>query len=388
MPPPGRGLVVVALGSAQTLAWASTYYLPAMLAAPMARDLGLEVPTVFAAFSFALVISAFVGPQAGRWIDRWGARPVLVATSLLFAAGLLMLARSHGALGLFVAWAVLGIGMGSGLYEAAFAGLVRLYGRGARGAITGITLLAGFASTVGWPLSTWLEAQFGWRGACLGWAALHLLIGLPLNACLPRATAPGLDSEAEAGPLVEPASDSAALRASVLLSVVFAITWFISTAMAAHLPRLLMAGGATLAAAVACGALVGPAQVAARLLEFGWLRKVHPLLSARLATLLHPAGAALLGLVGAPAAAAFVILHGAGNGILTIAKGTLPLVLFGPQGYGHRQGLLMVPARIAQALAPWLFGICLDRWGAGALWLSALLGLVAFCALMVLRRGD
>lgn len=123
-------------------------------------------------------------------------------------------------------------------------------------------------------------------------------------------------------------------------------------------------------------------------LEFGLLRKVHPLLSARLATLMHPAGAALLAIAGAPVAAVFVIFHGAGNGILTIAKGTLPLVLFGLKGYGARQGVLMVPARIAQALAPWLFGLCLDRWGAGALWLSAALGLAAFGALMALRSAE
>jgi hypothetical protein len=118
------------------------------------------------------------------------------------------------------------------------------------------------------------------------------------------------------------------------------------------------------------------------------LRRMHPLLSARLATVMHPLGAAVLLLVGAPAAAAFALLHGAGNGILTIAKGTLPLVMFGPQGYGERQGLLMVPARIAQALSPWLFGICLTRWGTGALWLSAALGLVAFVALLLLRQSN
>ena len=155
--------------------------------------------------------------------------------------------------------------------------------------------------------------------------------------------------------------------------------------MAAHLPRVLQAGGATLAAAVAVSALVGPAPVAARLLEFGFLKRAHPLFSARVAALMHPTGVVLFMFVGGPSAAVFAILHGAGNGILTIAKGTLPLVFFGPQGYGHRQGLLMVPARIAQA-APWLFGICLDDWGIGALWLSAALGLLAVVALFVLRR--
>lgn len=308
-----------------------------------------------------------------------------MATNLVFAAGLMLLGTAHSLVALLVAWAVLGVGMGSGLYEAAFAGLVRLYGRDSRGAITGITLLAGFASTVGWPLSAFLETRYGWRGACFGWAALHVFLGLPLNWLLPKAATVAATSSESPGPAAPVSNASSPLKASILISVVFAITWFISTAMAAHLPRLLMAGGATLAAAVAFGALVGPAQVGARILEFGLLRKVHPLLSARLATLMHPAGAALLGIAGAPVAAVFVIFHGAGNGILTIAKGTLPLVLFGPQGYGARQGLLMVPARIAQALAPWLFGVCLDRWGAGALWLSAGLGLVAFTALMLLR---
>src|SRR5690606_21088623 len=137
-------------------------------------------------------------------------------------------------------------------------------------------------------------------------------------------------------------------------------------------------------AAVMVGALIGPAQVAARVLEFGLSRKVHPLLSARIAASLHPVGALIFGVFGAPAAAVFGILHGAGNGILTIAKGTLPLVIFGAQGYGHRQGMLMVPARIAQALAPWLFGLCLDAYGVQALWLSSALGLAAAFMLMTI----
>jgi predicted MFS family arabinose efflux permease len=256
--------------------------------------------------------------------------------------------------------------MGSGLYEAAFAALVRLYGNDSRPTITGITLIAGFASTVGWPLTTLLEAHFGWRGACFAWAALHLVLGLPLNALLPRAAPPAPATPAIPAAGTEPPEKASSLRATLALSFVFAATWFISTAMAAHLPRLLQAAGVSLAGAVLVGALIGPAQVGARMLEFGLLRKVHPLLSARLAAAMHPLGVTVLAVLGAPAAAVFGILHGAGNGILTIAKGTLPLVIFGPQGYGHRQGLLMVPARVAQALAPWLFGIALDRWGSGA----------------------
>ena len=385
----GRASVVVALGAAQTLAWASSYYLPALLAVPIARDLGLSVPTIFAAFSAALVVSALVGPYAGRAIDRWGGRPVLMATSLVFACGLLGLGLATGPVGLFGAWLLLGIGMGSGLYEAAFGALVHLYGRGSRNAITGITLIAGFASTVGWPLTSLLEAQLGWRGACFAWAALHIVIGLPLNALLPRAASIGIAGPVAHAPTPAPAHTETPpppQRAAWVLAFVFAITWFISTAMAAHLPRLLQLGGASLGTAVAIGALVGPAQVGGRLLEFGVLRRVHPLLSARLAALMHPVGAVLLIAFGAPLAALFAVLHGAGNGILTIAKGTLPLVLFGPQGYGERQGVLMVPARMAQALAPWVFGICLDHWGVGALWLSAVLGVTAFAALLMLPK--
>ncbi len=287
---------------------------------------------------------------------------------------------------MFAAWVLLGIGMACGLYEAAFAALVRLHGHDSRNLITGITLIAGFASTVGWPLSTLLETQIGWRGACFAWAGLHLLLGMPLNLALPRA-GPQSPPAVASGRARRPEPERAGRRrAALILAFVFAVTWFVSTAMAAHLPRLLQAGGATLAAAVAIGALVGPAQVGGRLLEFGVLRHVHPLLSARLAALMHPVGAALLALLGAPLAALFAILHGAGNGILTIAKGTLPLVLFGPHGYGLRQGVLMVPARVAQASAPWLFGILLDRFGAGALWFSSALGLAAFAALLLLPK--
>jgi len=374
------------LGSAQTLAWASSYYLPAMLATPMARDLGVTAPTVFAAFSLALLVSAALGPFAGRAIDRWGGRPVLVGSNLVFALGLAGLGLAQGPTAMFAAWVLIGVGMACGLYEAAFAALVRLHGHESRNLITGITLIAGFASTVGWPLSTLLETQVGWRGACFVWAGLHLLLGVPLNLALPRAAPQAPPPSVAAAAAPQEPERAGRRRAALILAFVFAVTWFVSTAMAAHLPRLLQAGGATLAAAVAIGALVGPAQVGGRLLEFGLLRHVHPLLSARLAALMHPVGATLLALLGAPLAALFAILHGAGNGILTIAKGTLPLVLFGPQGYGLRQGMLMVPARVAQASAPWLFGILLDRFGDGALWFSTALGLAAFAALLLLPK--
>ena len=173
------------------------------------------------------------------------------------------------------------------------------------------------------------------------------------------------------------------------IAAVFAITWFTSTAMAAHLPALLQGMGLGTAAALGVAMLVGPAQVAGRLLEFGFLRRVHPLLSTRLAAAGHPLGVGALLIFGPAAAWLFAGLHGAGNGILTIAKGTLPLVVFGAAGYGERQGWLMAPARLSQALAPLLFGLAITRWDSGALWLTAALGLVALALLqwMALRMG-
>jgi MFS family permease len=380
--------LVLRLGTAQTLAWGSTYYLPALLARPMADGLGLPISQIWIAFTAALLASAALGPLAGRAIDRWGGRPVLMGTSVAFALGLASLSQVQGSTSLMLAWLLIGMAMGCGLYEAAFAALVRLQGAQARAAITGITLIAGFASTVGWPLTALLEAEFGWRGACLGWAGLHLVVGLPLNASIPRAAAlPEPTRSVHADTPTALPHTPPPKHAAWLLSYVFAATWFVSTAMAAHLPQLLVASGATLAGAVAIGALVGPAQVAGRMLEFGFLRRLHPLLSARAAALAHPVGVACWMVFGPVAGPAFALLHGAGNGILTIAKGTLPLVFFGPVGYGQRQGIMMVPSRVAQAFAPLLFGLCIERWGSGALWISGGLGLSALAALLWLRAG-
>ncbi|MCQ2035489.1 MFS transporter [Stutzerimonas kunmingensis] len=380
---PSRLRIVLALGSAQTLAWGSTYYLPAILAEPMASELGISTGNVFAAFSLALIVTAVLGPLSGKRIDHHGGRDVLALSSVVFAVGLAMLGLANGPLMLWLGWLVIGIGMALGLYESAFSTLAGIYGRNARGAITGITLLAGFASTVCWPISGWLNAEFGWRATCLTWAGAHLLLGLPLNRLLIPVGVQPAPSPAEQA---QTNDRSGAGSTMALLAFVFAATWFTSTAMAAHLPRLLQESGLSAAAAIGIAALVGPAQVGARCLEFVLLQRFHPLISARLAAIAHPIGAAGVMLVGAPATTAFVLLHGGGNGILTIAKGTLPLAIFGPHGYGLRQGLLMVPARFAQAFSPLVFALLIDDFGTRALWLSAALGVLAYAALTFLQR--
>lgn len=371
-----RITIVTALGTTQTLAWASSYYLLGILADPIARDLGTSTAHVFGALSIALLLSALVGPKVGRTIDHFGGREVLAVSNLLFAAGLGLLSVARSEAALWMAWPIMGLAMGLGLYDAAFATLGRIYKEAARRPITGITLIAGFASTIGWPLTAWGEATIGWRYTCAAWAMAHLMVGLPLNLLLPklRHTAPKGPTSAKPHIPID--------RNMWLLGFAFAAGWVVSTAMAAHLPRVLEAAGATATEAVAAAALIGPAQVAARLAEATLLRRYNPLVSARLSTITHPLGAGMLLAGGGWFAMPFTLLHGAGNGILTIARGTVPLAIFGPENYGYRLGILGAPARILQAASPLAFGALIDSFGSNALAFSALICVAASAALL------
>jgi MFS family permease len=378
-----RGVVVTALGLSQTLAWASSYYLPAILADPIGASIGVSRSWVFAAFSAALLIAAFAGPAVGRVIDRYGGRGVLAFSNIVLAVGLVALAGAVNTTMLFAAWAILGVGMALGLYDAGFAALAALYGHNARGPITGITLFAGFASTVSWPISTFLNDALGWRETVLVWAALNLIVGLPLNRFLLPVPSKPANVSREDGPRIgwHPRKEM------LLLAFVFAAVWFVTGAMASQLPTLLERAGVTPLQAVAAASLIGPAQVAARLAEFVIMRRIHPLISARIAALLHPVGAALFALIGPPAAIAFTVFYGGGNGLLTIARGTVPLAVFGPYAYGERTGLLGAPARAAQAFAPLLFGLLLDRMGTWVIAVSSALCLAALAGLSCLKAS-
>jgi predicted MFS family arabinose efflux permease len=375
--------VIVVLGTTQTLAWASSFYLPAILADRISDELGIPSTWFFAAFSGSLVVAALVGPRVGRTVDAIGGREVLAVSNIIIAAGLVALAFAHSQAMLWFAWLVLGLGMGVGLYDTAFAALGRIYGTDARSAITGITLFAGFASTVGWPLTAWGASELGWRETCLAWAVAHLLIGLPLNYfLLPKPSNIVVGTDADRKPHV-PID-----RRMIVLGLAFAASWMVVGAMAVHLPRLLEAAGATPVQAVAAGALIGPSQVGARILEASLLKRFHPMVSARLSVALHPIGALVLGVFGAVvASSAFTVLHGAGSGILTIARGTVPLAMFGPENYGYRLGLLGAPSRIAMAAAPLLFGILIEWYGAGVLIFSSAVSIAALVGLCTLPIG-
>src|SRR5690242_15377899 len=326
--------LILALGTAQTLAWTSSVYLPAILADPIAHDLGISANWIFGAYSGALVIAGLLGPRIGRQIDRIGGRPVLSLSNLMLSGGLVLLAFAQSIPVLIAAWVVLGIGMGYGLYDAAFGTLGRIYGEAARGPITGITLIAGFASTVGWPLTALGLNTIGWHDTCFAWAAAHILLGLPLNLLmLPAAKSAKAAAESAVKPNI-PLD-----RSMILLAFIFATAWTVTGAMAAQLPRILEAAGATTVQAISAAALVGPAQVAARIVEASILKRYHPLVSTKLACLMHPIGAATIAMLGGAAASVFAVFQGAGNGVITISRGTLPLAIFGPQNYAYRLGI-------------------------------------------------
>ena len=362
---PRRPSVVAALGVVQILAWGSTYYLLAVLAEPIVADTGWSLGLVAGGMSLGLLASGLVALRVGRLIEAQGGRPVLAGAMALIALGLALLAAAPSPAAYLLAWAVIGVGMGGGLYDAAFATLGRLHGAGARRAITALTLWGGFASTVCWPLSAALVEAVGWRGACLAYAALHLLVTLPL--CLlvlprePRAAPAGGPAAAPLGaaaavPLSDPRFWCLAVAGTSLATI--AAVWSV------HLIPILQAQGLTLAAAVALGALVGPAQVGARVIEMASGGRHHPVWTMAAATLLIALGLGGLA-TGLPAAAALVA-YGAGNGVWSIARGALPLSLFGAGGYATTMGALATPMLLASAAAPTLGALLLQRLGAGA----------------------
>jgi predicted MFS family arabinose efflux permease len=357
--------VISALGVVQILTWGSSFYLPAVLAGPIAGSTGWPLAGVVGGLSLGLLVAAFASPHVGAAIQRHGGRPVLAAAALFLAAGLLTLALAPTLPVFLAGWLLLGLGMGCGLYDPAFATLGRLYGAGARPAITTLTLWGGFASTVCWPLSAFLVSQIGWRGACLAYAGLHLAVTLPLVLLLiPRAPAApaAAEHDAAAGPL--PASERLAFG---LFAGVLILGGAIMAMVSVHLLALLQARGVALASAVSYGALIGPAQVGARIVEMALKGRHHPLWTLSAALGLVALGLVLLAL-GLPGVGVWLVLYGAGNGIYSIARGTVPLALFGPGRYALVVGRLARPGLVAQALAPPAGAFVLTHAGPDALW--------------------
>jgi MFS family permease len=387
-----RRAVIAALGVTQILAWGSTYYLPAVLAGPIVRETHWPLAWVVGGLSLGLLVAALISPRVGQTIEKHGGRGMLAASAVAIGAGQIGLALAPN-LGVFIAaWLVIGVGMGAGLYDAAFATLGRLYGHDARSAITTLTLFGGLASKICLPLSAAMVAGLGWRGTCLVYAAIQLAGALPLYwFAIPRHA---ISNAAHADRAPEQGTSRLQNPSGVLLAllvVTLTLASSLSSLVSVHLLTFLQSGGLALGAAVALGALVGPSQVAARAIELAISRFHHPIWTKLASVTFVAVGLTTLwtGLPVLPAALAF---YGAGIGLESIARGTLPLALFGPTGYSTLMGRLAMPSLVAQAAAPWIGAKSLEVIGTGGtlgfLAVVAILNVLLTTALgLIVRRS-
>jgi MFS family permease len=387
---PDRRLVIAALGLGQILAWGTSLYFPAVFGGPIVAETGWSLGSVVSGTSIGLLTGGLVSPLVGRWIDDYGGRPVLLASSLLYAAGLTGIGVAPSLPVYLAAWVVLGLGMGTGLYDAVFAALGRMYGHGARNAITNLTLIGGFASTVCWPLSAFLIDTAGWRNACFIYAALHLLVVLPLQMAAVRDQRAGADAESsgaqgdgKAGPI---ARETTIL---IMLGVIFSIMAAIGSIMLVHLMIFLEARGATFATAVTLGTLFGPSQVVARVAERVFGGHYHPIWTMIFACIVVAVSLIMLSSA-FPLLAVTIVLFGAGYGVGWLARGTLPLAMFGPLRFPRLMGKLALPALIAQAIAPSVGAFLIEKtgvdWTIGVLTVFASINVVLIVTLWIACR--
>lgn len=360
-PRPG-GTVVVAIGTAQIFAWGSSYYLLGGIAQQIAAETGWPLAWTVAGLSVGLLVAGLVSPHMGRAVAERGGKRVLAYSTLALAGGLLAIANAQSLVVYLLGWSVMGLGMGTGLYDAAFAALGRHFGEASRRPITALTLIAGFSSTVTWPLSTVLLDAVGWRGVCLAYAGIEIAICLPLYLIF----APGAVSVTPAPePLAARATSGKATPSSRtlhILAATFTLTAAVTAIMSVNLIVVITALGVEKNAAVALAALLGPAQVAARLVEMIVGRRYHPVLTLVLATGSVAAGIAML-LAGPAAALPAIVIYGGGIGVAWVARGTVPMAIFGPEIYAVQVGRIARPALIAQALAPTAGAFMLQEWG-------------------------
>ncbi|MEO7727884.1 MAG: MFS transporter [Burkholderiales bacterium] len=377
--------VVWALSVTQIISWGSLFYAISVLIAPIEHELAWSRDAIVGAFSLSMVCSGLAAFPVGMLIDRYGGRFVMGGGSILAAAMLLVLSQTTTLPAFYLVWIGLGIAMGAVLYEPAFTVITACFGADTRKGITVLTLAGGFASTVFWPLTQALIAAFGWQHALLALAALNLIVCAPLHFwLLPKTGAPVRSATAAT---VGPASDVPRMREIVLtrkfllLAAAFTANMLGFSAISIHLIPLLSERGFALADAVWIAALVGPMQVAGRIAEYTIGARFRATQVAFCAFLLLPAALCVLGLAGLqwPLVLAFIIMYGASNGIMTIARGMIPAELFGSSRYGAVNGALAAPVLASRSLGP-LFGAVI--WSAAGgydamIWTLAAIGVVS-----------
>lgn len=381
---PGSRRLTIGLGTTQLISWATSFYMPAVIAVPAAADLGMSRFAILAGFSWALLAAGFCAPRVGRWIGSHGGRTPLAIGAVAMALGLGLLAAAHGPALWYGGWTILGVGMALGLYDATFATLGGVLGAAAGPAITGVTLMGGFASSVGWPAGAFLVDAVGWRWTLLVYAAVQLAVNLPIVLVM----VPARISPRAAGPAKANATIGRSRhRALACLAGFFTIRWFVTSALAVAILPLLGGMGLTAGEAITASALIGPGQVVGRLIEFSAGGRFGLIGRAALGAILAPVGIVVLlwggGVAGpAPAACLFALLYGMSNGIMTINRGTLPLAIFGPDGYAALLGWLAVPVLLAQAAAPTLTAPLVTRLPSAEIFGAA--GILAGVAVLLL----
>jgi hypothetical protein len=376
---------VFCLGLSQLVCWGISYYLIGAFGDRIAADLGWSASVVYGGFSAALVVMGLSSPLVGRAIDRHGGRPIMIAGSGLTALGCAGLAMAHHALPYYAAWLCLGLAMRMTLYDAAFAALARVAGAAAKRPISQITLLGGLASTVFWPIGHALAGPLGWRGAVFAYAGFAVLT-IPLHLTLPaRPAVPPPEAQPEARPETGRAAGGG--LAASLYALIAALTSFLNSGMSAHMIAILGGLGMAAGLAVWIATLRGIGQSSARLCEVLSGSRLHPLRLAVLATALLPI-AFVAGLFSGrlvAASIAFALLYGAGNGLVTIVRGTLPLALFEAADYGSLVGRLLAPSFILAAAAPLAYALVIEHFGdLAAVALSAFIAAVVFAAAVAL----
>jgi hypothetical protein len=384
----GPWRAVLVLGVTQILTWGTMFY-PTVLTVPLiAADRGYSITLAMGGFSLALFTAGLVSPRVGWLIDRYGGHRVMPAGALLGALGLVGLVYLEHAAAYLAVWMLLGVAIAGSLYDPAFATLGRIFGAAARRPITALTLAGGFASTVSWPATHVLLEAAGWRGTYLVYAALLAFVAAPLHAfALPRSRADALSrpqGDAPRPAVVLPGRG----RAFVLIAAAFAAYAFVPSGLSAHLLAIFGRAGIDATAVVAIGALFGPAQVVARICEFVFARGVHPLNVARFAVGLLLAAFVLLAVFGLALsiAAVFMVMFGLCNGLITIARGAVPLALFGAAGYGHLMGRIGGPFLVMQAIAPLALAFVSEQASdAVVLMVAAAFALAAFGGLAAIR---
>jgi len=385
----GPWRAVAVLGITQILAWGAVFYPPVMTVPLIAADRGFSFTFAMGGFSAGLLAAGLVAPTVGGLSDRYGGHRVMPFGSLAGAAGLVGLTVASHPVAYLGIWMLLGAAMAASLYDPAFATLGRIFGAKARQPITVLTLAGGFASTVSWPATYALLQPLGWQGTYLFYAALLAFVAAPLHAfALPRTRATH-DVAAAAGGISPPPVRPTTGVAFLLVVAAFAAYSFVPSGLSAHLLAIFQRAGLEPHVVVLVGMLFGPSQVAARLCEFIFARNIHPLAMARFAVGMLVASFALLWLFGfsTPAAVLFAVMFGVANGLITIARGAVPLALFGPVGYGRIIGRIARPALVITAVAPVVIAFVAERASDPvALGVAAGFAVVALICFTLIRR--